>query len=267
MSSFQKVIKYIAISLAMFIIFNIISLLINGVSFISGGFSKGNLNGLNKVDVGNKYEVLDIELTAVNIFIKEGKKFKIETDSDNLNIKEVGNKLLIIDKKTGWLPKKAENDLVIYVPKDYIFDEVLIENGVGRLDVDYLNAKELELELGAGQVNLNRLNVVNFTSIDSGAGEVVIKAGSVNNLDLDMGIGKVKLNLEVIGNSEIDAGIGELNLVLLGNDEDYKINVDKGIGNVEINGESVDAETTVGNGDNIIDIDGGVGNINVDFRK
>ena len=113
----------------------------------------------------------------------------------------------------------------------------------------------------------NRLNVVNFTSIDSGAGEVVIKDGSVNNLDLDMGIGKVKLNLEVIGNSEIDAGIGELNLVLLGNDDDYRINVDKGIGSIKFNGESVDAETTVGNGDNIIDIDGGVGNINVDFRK
>ena len=133
MSSFQKVIKYIAIALAMFIIFNIISLLINGVSFISVGFSKGNLSGLNKVDVGNKYEVLDIELTAVNIFIKEGKKFKIETDSDNLNIKEVGNKLLIIDNDLEDLDEKYKNKVFNYLKSQKKITDLFIMAAPSRL--------------------------------------------------------------------------------------------------------------------------------------
>lgn len=267
MSSFQKVIKYIAIAFAALIIFNIISGIVSGVSVLSGIFSNDVNNNLNKLDVDNNYRVLDIEVGSVNILIKKGKRFKVETDSDNISFKEVGSKLLITEKESSFLPKKVKNDLVIYIPDSYVFDEISIENGAGRVDVDYISADELELDLGAGKVNINKLNVNNEVSIDGGAGEIVVESGLVKNLDLDMGVGRVELNLEIVGTSEIDAGVGEVDLTLLNNSDSYKININKGIGEIVVDGRKMSDNSYYGSGENVINVDGGVGNINIDFEE
>lgn len=265
MSNFQKVIKYIAIALAVLIIFSIISLIMNGIGSL-GNFNVGNNMKLDKLKVADKYDVLDIELTNVNIVIKEGKKFGVESDSDNVVLKEIGNKLLITEKKSSIIPKRPSSDLIIYVSDNLVFDEVMIENGAGRIDVDYIKTNELELDLGAGKVNINKLYVYHEASIDSGAGEVIVEDGSINNLDFDMGIGKIELNLKITGNSDIDAGVGDMKINLLGNRDDYSLNIDKGVGLLKVDGEKVDNSNIYGNGDNVINIDGGIGNIDVNFK-
>lgn len=266
MSSFQKIIKYIAIAFAALLIFSITSGIISLISYFSNGFSNKLNNNLDKIKISDNYEILDIELNNINILIKEGKKLKIETDSKNINIKEIGNKLLITEKKNSWLPKQPSTDLIIYVPSNYTFKEISIENGAGRLDIDYIKTNELELELGAGKVNINELNVYKESSIDSGAGEIIINSGLVNNLDFDMGIGKVELNLKITGKSEIDSGIGEMKLNLLGSNDDYKINLDKGIGKVKIDNQDVFDSSIYGNGENTINISGGIGNITINYN-
>ena len=92
-------IKYIAIAFAVFIIFSIISGVIAGVSALGNLFSNDKNNyDLDEIKVGSSYKVLDIELNSVNILIKRANKFSIETDSDNISFKEVGNRLLITEK-------------------------------------------------------------------------------------------------------------------------------------------------------------------------
>ena len=76
---------------------------------------------------------------------------------------------------------------------------------------------------------------------------------------------QLSLTSKIIGDSEIDAGVGELNLNLIGSLNDYKIKLDKGIGSASINSEKMRSETYYGTGSNLIDIDGGVGSINIDF--
>jgi len=267
MSNFQKIVKYFAIALAVFLIFNIISGIVLGISFVGNIFSFGTSGNLDKVDVSGIYKVLDIELESINIIIKDGKKFKIETDSDNITFREVGEKLLITEKKSSWLPKKPVDDLIIYVPNNYIFENILVENGAGRIEVESLKTNHLELELGAGKVNINELFVYNTTDIDGGVGEIVIENGSVNNLDFDMGVGSVILNLEITGDSEISSGVGEVTLGLVGTSDNYCINVEKGIGKIEIDGEEIKSDTMYGNGLNKLDLNGGIGNIKVDFIR
>lgn len=79
-----------------------------------------------------------------------------------------------------------------------------------------------------------------------------------------MGVGKFSITSSIIGDSKINAGIGSLELNILEKEENYKIKIDKGIGNIKINGENV-TDDIYGSGERIIDIEGGIGNINIDF--
>lgn len=48
--------------------------------------------------------------------------------------------------------------------------------------------------------------------------------------------------------------------------EEYETKVNKGLGNVTIDEEKISDNEVVGNGENKIDIDGGVGEIKINFR-
>lgn len=265
----QKLIKYCAIAFAIFLVFNIISGIMYGIISISNIFnndesSVGNLKDLN---INSNIQVLDVDISSVNITIKESNKFKVETNNKNINYKIDNNKLFITETKYNFFNKKNSSDLIIYVPNYLTFDNVNIENGAGKININELYTKKLYLDLGAGKVKANNLTVLNDTKIDGGAGEINITNSKINNLDLDMGVGKLSLTSKITGNNEIDAGIGELNLNLVGNSNDYRIKLDKGIGSATIDNQKMKSETYYGTGSNSIDIDGGVGNINIKFTN
>ena len=146
-----------------------------------------------------------------------------------------------------------------------IVENVLIENGTGRIEVDSLKSNNLDFDLGVGKVNINEVFVYNSAELDGGVGEVIVERGSINNLDFDIGVGNVSLEAEITGNSEISSGIGEVVLGLVGSSESYSINVEKGIGKIMISGENVKNDTVYGNGLSKLDLSGGIGNIKVDF--
>ena len=56
-----------------------------------------------------------------------------------------------------------------------------------------------------------------------------------------------------------------MDLTLIGAKDDYRISLDKGLGSTVIDNTSVSNSTVYGFGDNSIDIDGGVGGIDIRF--
>ena len=70
---------------------------------------------------------------------------------------------------------------------------------------------------------------------------------------------------KLTGKNEINAGVGSLNINLQGEKESYKIQVDKGLGSIKIDGKEISDEEVFGDGENYIEVDGGVGNIKIDF--
>lgn len=267
----QKVIKYIAIGFAIFLIVNIISLAAYGIVSIGNIFNNNENNtiteGFKNIKTKNKVSKLEIETKGVGITIKKGDKFKIETDNKDIKTKESNNKLLIIEDNNNWFNKTDYTELIIYVPNDYQFDEVSIDNGAGKIEVDTLNTQKLDLDLGAGKVNITNLSVFEEADIDGGAGEINITSSSIKNLDLDLGLGKVNLNSSLYGFNEIDGGIGELIINLIGTENDYQIKANKGLGKITINDEKIQSDTSYGNGNNLIDISGGIGNISINYSR
>lgn len=271
MIKFQRIIKYFALGLAVLLIVNIISLTMYGIISLGQVFTTNNdediTENLKNVEIKTDIKNLSIDTISLNITIKKGTTFKVETNNKYIKINENNQKLSITEEKHNWLNKNNTGKLIIYVPDNYIFDNVSLENGAGKINIEILSTQKLNLDLGAGKVTIDNLTVLTESEIDGGAGEITIKEGSLNNLDLDMGVGKVTINSFISGSSEIDAGIGELNLNLSGTEDDYKIILDKGIGNATINEQLMQDSKYYGNGSNLINISGGIGAININFSR
>lgn len=272
MTTAQKIIKYLAIAFAIFLIVTIISTITAAVFALSGilGLKQNIEQNINSEMVATDLEIndiktLDIEIAFTNLTIKTGETLKIETDNNNINYKQENQKLEIKEKNNKWFSNYVEKELVLYLPEGIELENVKIATGAGKIDIEELNANNLYFELGAGETEIQNLNVSKECEIDGGAGKLSILAGKINDLDLDMGVGEVNLTSSLTGKNEINAGIGSLNIHLQGEKESYKIQADKGLGSVKINGKEISDGETFGDGANYIEVDGGVGNIKIDF--
>lgn len=272
MTAAQKVIKYIAIAFAIFLIASIIYGIFSVIYELGFAFGPSNDNISEEMSTFNVYKEavskLDINVGATNFTIKQGEEFKVETNNKNIIIEQTNEELRIKEKNTKWhFNRKLESELVIYIPENFEFSTVKMEMGAGKIEIDGLTANNLKLQLGAGKTDINNLFVKNIAEIDGGAGEVQIKSSELNNLDFDLGVGEVKLEAKITGKSDIDAGVGSLNINLLGKKDSYKLHINKGVGSVLIDGNNVKDDTYYGEGDSFIDIDGGVGEIKVKFAN
>ena len=266
MNNIQKVIKYLAIALAIFIIIQIFLLTSNIFLGISNLLAKEDESkDMKNIEIKENISKLDINVSTASILIKEGNTFKIETKSSYINSKISKNELRIEEQKNTWWKNKKNSQLTIYIPKEVNFKQVSIETGAGIMSIESLKTSDLTLEIGAGKVEIEYINVENTANINGGVGSFKIKDGLLHNLKLDVGIGKTDITAKITGKSDIDSGIGQLNLNLMGLKDDYQINVKKGLGNVVVDGNIVNKVLQYGNGDYYIDISGGVGNINVIF--
>lgn len=273
MTSAQKIIKYLALCLAAFLVFLIISSLLGVLFSITKilGIQKDNELIMDKMSTvnfkTNDISSLDINLLFTNLIIKQGDTLYVETNNEKVHFDEENNSLKIKEDSRSWLSQNNKGDLILYLPENSQFKTVKIQAGAGKIHIENLKTDTLSLELGAGETSIQKLNVSENCKIESGAGKVSLLDGRIKNLDLDLGVGKFELTSSLLGSNKINAGIGSLELNLLGNKKDYLIKADKGIGTIHVDEAVVSDDSTIGTGENTIKIDGGIGNIDVSFRN
>lgn len=273
MTSAQKIIKYLALCLATFLMFLIISSLLGVFYSVSKilDVQKDNEVTMDKMSTVNfktdDISSLDINLLFTNLIIKQGDVLHVETNNEKVHFDEENNSLKIKEDSRSWLSQNNKGNLILYLPENSQFKTVKIQAGAGKIQIENLVTDFLSLELGAGETSIQRLNVSENCKIESGAGKVSLLDGRIKNLDLDLGVGKFELTSSLLGSNKINAGIGSLELNLLGNKKDYLIKADKGIGTIHVDEAVVSDDSTIGTGENTIKIDGGIGNIDVSFRN
>ena len=257
MTEAQRIIKYIAIAFGIFLIVSIFSSIFMFLNLFNTDSTEREVSTL--VTIEDEILELDIDVRAVDLVINDGEELIVETNNKYITYEQVGKKLRIKEKKHSILNNK-NNKLIITLPSNLELDVFEISSGAGKIDIDRISTKKADIELGAGKAVFNLLDISSRAEINGGAGEITINNGSINNLDLDMGLGKVTINSKLLGNADIDAGVGELNINLLDSISEYSLNTNKGLGSITLNGEYV---TNIGSGENRIDIDGGIGSINI----
>ena len=267
MTPFQKVIKYFAIALALCIVVGIFG----GILRIAGIFSffSGNsavLDDVKTYSVSQDITSIDIDISAADFKITSDSVFSVESNLEYLTVEENGRTLVIKETKK-FKTNYSDAVLNIYIPDGTVFENAEITTGAGIVSIDVLSAESLKLELGAGAVRIAELNASSKAEISGGAGEVNISGGTLYNIDLDMGVGELNLTAALLGESELNYGVGEANVVLVGTKDDYIIEIDKGLGDVTVDGSEMRDGSVYGSGDNEIDISGGVGAVKVSFKE
>ena len=78
-----------------------------------------------------------------------------------------------------------------------------------------------------------------------------------------MGIGEVIISGTLTSTNEINAGVGKLEVNLNEFISNYNFHIEKGIGDIYINGKEAHNQYNSGTGINKINIDGGIGRIDI----
>lgn len=225
----QRVIKYLAIAFAACLSIAIIS------GIIQGGYFLLNATGL----VGSEEKITNA------VFDKNSTYLSVELGVCDLTI-ERSNEVEGISFETnidGVITNQENDSLTIKNEKKQF----------GKLSNQY--AKLIVNE------NIKFDKVV----IDLGVGEVNIKDVDMNDLSVKTGVGEINIKSNITGDSIIDTGIGEAKIELNNDEEEYTFEFNKGIGEATLNGRSVD-DGKVGNGFNHIKVNAGIGEINIKTR-
>ncbi len=276
MRSAQKIIKILALALAAFIIFVMFAALVGGVSFmasIAGGESwrwDGNDNWTSEDFADQKIRELDINAKATNVkfrAVDSGDDVRVETNNEYISTWTNGERLELVEKSHGIFGWGGTGEVVIYLRKDVKLRNVKLEVGAGALTIDRLETERLSLNLGAGRTEIDNLKVTENTQIDGGAGLLVLRSGELRDANLELGVGKAEIVAKLTGHSKIDSGVGKLDLDLIGKEKDYRIKIDKGIGNVDLNGQSMPDGAIWGDGNNEIEVESGVGAVEIKISE
>ena len=217
-------------------------------------------------EIKSEIHSLDIQINAADFKIVSVDDFSVESNLKYLSVSEKDGVLKIVDEAKS-NSNYTNAILTLYVPNGIVFHDVDIETGAAKMTVDTLSASSVELKLGAGDVRFESLNASANVDIEGGAGQITIVSGTLNNLSLEMGIGELNLTAAVLGESDLKFGVGESNVTLIGSKDDYKVDIEKGLGNITVDGENVTGFGSSGNGQNHIEFEGDIGTINLKFQE
>ncbi len=267
MTSFQKTIKYAAIAFAIFLSISIIGGILSAASSVFHIFSnnKNTVSTVQNYTVNRDISNIDIEVSAAELIIKIGTEFRIDSNYENLKIKENENQLSVTEKDGSKAVNRKNMRIEIYVPNATVFNEAKISTGAGRVNIESLSADRLYIDLGAGEAKIQNLTANNSAKINGGAGSLSIESAKLNNLELDMGMGELEIEGKILGKSSIDYGMGSTEIKLYGSLNDYQISLDKGIGEATLNDRNMRDDSVYGSGVNEIEIDGGIGELEIEL--
>ena len=194
---------------------------------------------------------LDIELKYDELILEEGDSFCVRVYDDNgknVTVKESSDTLKV--RSTKKLSKTRK--VCISYPED-------------------VKLQEMEIEMGAGTVYLNRDIETEKLSVEMGAGEFDSK-NPVTAEEADLEIGTGSMTFADLSAKKIsgECGLGELDLTMTGTQEDYNYDLECGVGNLDVGSDSYSGlgrEKSISNtgADRKLDLECGMGNVSVDF--
>lgn len=269
MTTTQKIIKYLAIAFALFLVISIFSIIF--------GLSREIISSINsdKKDSKlleeyttisnnvNNIESFKIDISNDDIEIKEGEKFEVKTNDHDVKFYHENSKVKIkTDKTFSWhLSNSSRGTIIIYLPNEFNISELDLNLGAGKIDIDKIFVETLLMDLGAGTMTAKEINVYEKATINGGAGNINIYSGTINNLNLKLGAGNASIESDLTGSNTLTTGVGKLNLGLSQSKDNYKFDISKGLGNIILNDFDVSEDILIGDGETKIKISGAVGNI------
>lgn len=200
----------------------------------------GNYHSTISADSIDSFE---IEVDKAKVLLKEHEEDKIEVTVNNDKNVEVhvdGNALQIEQNDVIF---GEECEIIIYIPFNKVFHEVSCSLGDGSMTLHNVAATEIELEVGAGEIEIDYLESQNL-SAEIGAGQCAVKNGSVQDAEVEVGMGQFTWNGMISHNMEAECGIGQMSVYLEEEEEYYSYTLTSGIGKIGIGDSSYSGVTS-----------------------
>lgn len=233
MTEIQKIIKYCALALAVFLIFIIVTTIANvGYNILEKtdliNDSNSKLLKNNIVISNNESEIreIDIDIKSSNIILKTAENFKVETNNKDIKYSYEDGKVLIKQNNVNkwYLNKNNNSKLIFYIPNEISLEKINLNNNVGDVKIDF---------------------------------------EKISNLNIDLDVGDIFVKSMLGGKNIIKSNIGDINLELSLKQEDYKFEFDKDIGEVKLNNNKIKRDTITGDRNNNLKIKTNIGDIKI----
>ena len=276
MNTFQKVIKYAAIGFAIFLTVTILSGIIGVFSGVVYIFSGEEVSTVEYSKDFNNVERLNINHKVGKLNVRPGSGFKVEASnvSDRFRA-EVVNGTLIIDepdfmRRFLWFnfgTSREKSVITVYVPEDFNAKRIEIDSGAGNVSLENLTTDYLKINAGVGEIYGKNLTAMRVDA-DGGVGEMKLLDVNFTDVDFSSGVGSIDIEGMIFGKADFECGIGSVRISLKGARDDYALKVNAGLGNVRINGDKVSGDYRDNfKADNTISIEGGIGDVNITFKR
>lgn len=133
------------------------------------------------------------------------------------------------------------SSIFLTVPEK-MYDSISLNMTAGDLFVNGISAKQLTTKSSAGSMCLTEV-ASDSATLKMTAGDVNVSNSTLKNIILSMTAGNMYFNdCKIYGDNNIKLTAGELTMSLVGYRQDYRINVDKALGNVYIDGMDANGE-------------------------
>ena len=269
MSTSKKIVKFIAEALAIILIALLVyclSYFIYGLSFVFGNNNKYHdsilLINNNEIRDLNNYS-FNIKTEKTSVIIKSSDVFNVSTNNKNIGIEynKDTNTINVMERKLLLFNFLDSYDMTIYLP-DALFKEINIDTNAGNIISERFSTNKLNLTVGSGKVQIDSLVVYKKAVLRTGIGNVNISGKHINNLDLSSGIGQTNIKSNLSGKNVIEGGVGNIELNLNNDENNYSFEVEKGIGDIILNGD-VKSDGVYGDGPHSIKCESNIGKITI----
>lgn len=216
----------------------------NNYEVINGDMDAAYSVDFNNLDLlvgGAIVEVVESDHDELLISSRNVDKIQCYISGDTIFVKA-----LFQDKIVG---NFDDNVLTIELPKNVSYDDFSITLGAGRMEIDEVSAKTMNFKIGAGSCEI--LN------------------GETDNLNLELGMGDFDYTGTLKNNAEISCAMGSVSIALDEDQSDYSYDLECALGNITYGDFSISgigSERQGGNGNGMIDIECGMGDVLIEFN-
>lgn len=161
--------------------------------------------------------------------------------------------------------------ITLYVPEGFYFEKAEVEMGAGVMKFSELCVKgETSLEVGAGQIVVDDVRSETL-ELSIGAGQIELKNMRLSELEAEIGMGELKAEGEILSSADVECSMGNVKLKVKGSEKDFNYYIECAMGNVDLGSDSYSGlakEKTIENGaSKEMSIECAMGNITVVFKK
>lgn len=263
MNVIQKLIKSFAYLLAFSIIFTLINGLLKvGSLVINPKGYKVNKDSLKSIEIiKESISEIDLKLESASIVFEEGNQLEVLSNGRKVKVTVDGNKLKINQDSKTFSTRKTIDTVKIFLPNMNI-NTLSIKQDIGNFNIKNVLVDNLNLKLGVGDYRFENIEVLKEGDFKFGVGKVSFLNSKLTLTDIEVGVGKFEFIGTVLEKLELSGGIGKTDITLTDSLDNYKLDVEKGIGKIKLNNEPI-KDSIIGNGPNVIEIDAGIGEINI----